>query len=155
MHKISYSIICTWVSFIQFTINLPCFTGLDAGLPGGDLGLVLVTSASVSAAATSVLMLGYSFLFVVGAAGLGGPLGRGGPGRAGGGRPGGVFFGAADETLLSSSTKINELILLFSIKIKKKNLAGPSCKQRQTDFTSFLKAHNEINKISCAKEQHT
>ena len=35
---------------------VPCFTGLDAGLPGGDLGLVLVVSAS--AAATSVLMLG-------------------------------------------------------------------------------------------------
>ena len=38
------------------TMNIPCFTGLDAGLPGGDLGLVLVVSAS--AAATSVLMLG-------------------------------------------------------------------------------------------------
>ena len=47
-------ILCTRVPFGKCTMYVPCFTGLDAGLPGGDLGLVV----SASAAATSVLMLG-------------------------------------------------------------------------------------------------
>ena len=56
VNKFLEVILCTSVSFGKCTMNIPCFTGLDAGLPGGDLGLVLVVS--VSAAATSVLMLG-------------------------------------------------------------------------------------------------
>ena len=82
--------------------------GFAAGLPGGDLGLVLTLSASAAELALiSVLRLGYSFLLVGGPAGLGGPPGRGGAGRAGGGRPGGVFFTVVgvELPLLSASEK--------------------------------------------------
>ena len=75
-------------------------TGFDAGLPGGDLGLLLILSASATAAAVSVLRLGYNFLLAGGPVGLGGPDGRGGAGRAGGGRPGGVFLTAVGVVAL-------------------------------------------------------
>ena len=75
-------------------------TGFDAGLPGGDLGLVLILLASTAASAVSLLRLGYNFLLGGGPVGLGGPDGRGGAGRAGGGRSGGVFLTAVSVVAL-------------------------------------------------------